>query len=98
MKIGTEKRCSFCGLYGISFLPLFWNTLGGMAHAQLLRLVNAYLLSLVHTEQLARTEIFSGNKLRHFIQKQNIREGQNCIKKILCLEAADLLILPFFFF
>lgn len=72
MKIGTEKRCSFCGLYGISFLPLFWNTLGGMAHAQLLRLLNAYLLSLVHTEQLARTEIFSGKKLRHFIQKQNI--------------------------
>lgn len=56
MKIGTEKRCSFCGLvwdfFSSTVLEYF---LGGMAHTQLLRLLNAYLLSLVHTEQLAGT-------------------------------------------
>lgn len=57
MKIGTEKRgVHFVVSYGISFLPLFWTTfLGSTAHTQLLILLNAYLLSLVHTEQLART-------------------------------------------
>lgn len=41
-------------------------------------------------------EIFSGKKLRHFIQKPT-SEGQNCIRKVLCLEAAALLTFFWFF-
>ena len=58
-KLELRKGVYFVVWCGISFLPLLWATFfGGMAHAQLLSLPNAYLLSLMHTEQLARMKAF----------------------------------------
>lgn len=52
---------------GISFILLLWATFfGGMAHAQLLSLPNAHLLSLMHRETLAGTYRYLVARMKAF--------------------------------
>lgn len=54
-----RKGVHFVVWYGISFLPLFWTTfLWGMAHAQLLTLLNASLVPSAHRAIGKNVEIF----------------------------------------
>lgn len=81
--------------YGISFLPLFWTTfLGRMAHA----LIATYIAKCLSLVPGAHRAIGNNTEILFLSRSRTSERGKNCIRKILHLEAAALLTLPFFFF
>lgn len=96
-KLELRKDVYLVGWYGISSTVLDYLLRGNGTCTAAWTAKYMSLVPSAHRAIGKNIEIFSGKKLRHFVQKKT-SEGQNCIRKILCLEAATLLTLPFFFF